>query len=85
MDNKADTPGTLPIRPDYAGRPEWVAKLGENELKAWTVYQDFLYCMDTTVVEPSIAASVAAALASVVVSGMGLANINPPGGGGGKP
>lgn len=67
--------------PRHFGREEFIAELGPNELKVWEVYQDYLACIDMTIVEPAQAALVAASLCNTVVSAVGLANLP----GGGKP
>lgn len=72
----APSPSERIERPEQLGNPEWVAKLGPNETVVWNIYQDFLYCIDASVVPPQNMAQVAAFLTLAVVTGM---NAIPPG------
>lgn len=58
-------------RPILYGKAERIGQLGENELKVWVIYQDFLNSIDLTQIEPSNAVVVAALLAVATVSGLG--------------
>lgn len=60
------------------GRSDGVGGLGPNEVKVWEIYQDFLSCIDMTVIEPSAAAIVAALLASSAIQQITLAAIDEP-------
>lgn len=57
-------------RPILYGKPERIEQLGENELRVWVIYQDFLNCIDLTQIEPSNAVVVAASLTAATIGAM---------------